>query len=168
MRPSPDVVGRPQLAWLLSLPVVARGDVFRAAESGGRAGGSSAPLRILLVEDDGVIAEMYRTQLRLDGYVVDVAPDAGAALAALESAPPHLVLLDLRLPGRDGFGVLEELRSRWEVPVVILSNYGEPDLVARGRALGAVDYVVKSRITPPDLSQLIPRWLDAWSDEHRS
>ena len=160
--PAPlDVRSRPTLAWLLSLPSAAEAGVPRSAETGGFQGGGTRPVRVLLVEDDDAIAEMYGMQLRLDGYVVEVARNADDAVCRVEQAVPDLLLLDLLLPGRGGLEVLAEVKERWDgVPVVILSNYGDPELLARGRQMGARDYVVKSRTTPHEVSRSIPRWLE--------
>lgn len=117
--------------------------------------------QVLIVEDDAAIAEMYRIQLEVDGYRVRVAGTADDAFAAIGSCRPDLVLLDVLLPGCDGFALLEQLRDAANVtpPVVILSNYGEPAMVDRGLALGALDYFVKSRVTPDLVSRFIPDWL---------
>lgn len=151
----------PSLGWLLSLPTVA-GPSSRwfAAEAGGGTGSIASPIRILIVEDDPDIAEMYRVQLQRDGYAVDIAGDSVQALRAIEAGPPGLVFLDILLPGRDGFSILAEVRERWRVPVVILSNYSDAEMIERGRRLGAREYLVKSRVTPTDLSRSIASWLD--------
>jgi len=122
---------------------------------------AGARVEVLIVEDDATMAEMYRIQLEVDGYRVRVAGSVDDALAAIERCPPDLVLLDVLLPGRDGFSLLEQLRAgaNGTPPVVILSNYGEPAMVDRGLALGALDYFVKSRVTPDVVSQSIPDWL---------
>jgi CheY-like chemotaxis protein len=123
--------------------------------------GSRRPVEVLIVEDDQAIAEMYRIQLVADGYRVRVVGTATDALTAIDRREPDLVLLDVLLPGRDGFAVLEHLRQALEPapPVVILSNYGEPSMVDRGLSLGAIDYFVKSRVTPDIVSRSIPEWL---------
>ena len=168
VRSTPEATGRPSLRALLALPVLARPDLrWFAAESAGAGGGSGPAVRVLIVEDDPAIAEMYQMQLRHDGYEVDVAHDARAALLAMEQGAPHLVLMDVLLPGRDGFSILAEVRERWPVPVVMLSNYGDPDMVDRGRRLGAREYLVKSRVTPTWISQAIPNWLGESNDERR-
>src|SRR5919204_6544372 len=102
-------------------------------------------MRLLLVEDDVMIGAGVRAGLRQDGYVVDWVQDASAAELALKSEPAYaLVLLDLGLPGRDGFALLESLRRRGNrIPVlVITARDGVPDRV-RGLDLGADDYLVK-------------------------
>jgi CheY-like chemotaxis protein len=75
---------------------------------------------------------------------------------------PDIIFLDIRLPKMDGFAVLEALRSgeqTKDVPVVILSNYGERELVERGLTLGALEYLIKSQTTPANLSRGVEGWL---------
>lgn len=119
-------------------------------------------IRVLMIEDDSSIAEMYRLQLEHDGYAVAVATTGDIAFATLTGSAPDVVLLDLLLPDRSGFEVLAALNERFpnHPPVVILSNYGEPSMIDRGRALGAVDYLVKSRVTPAEISEQIPSWVE--------
>jgi two-component system, response regulator len=117
--------------------------------------------RVLIVEDDVSVAQMYRLKLELDGYTVDIAADG---LAALEKAMtlPDIIFLDIRLPKKDGFTVLEELRgqeSTADIPVIILSNYGEKELVDRGLKLGAMEFLVKAQTSPIVLSEGIDEWL---------
>ena len=113
---------------------------------------------VLFVEDDVTIREMYRMQLVNDGMEVVVASDGAAGLEAARRRRPDLVLLDLRLPEVDGFAVLAALKSDpdlLDVPVLVLSNYGDPDMVRRGRGMGATDYLIKSRTMPGDLSRRV-------------
>lgn len=114
-----------------------------------------------MVEDDVSIADMYRVQLEHDGYRVTVATTAELALTSLSEDAPDIVLLDLLLPDRSGFEMLAALNERFPLhpPVVILSNYGEPSMIDRGRSLGAVEYLVKSRVTPSEISSQIPIWI---------
>ena len=119
-------------------------------------------LRVLLVEDDPSVAQMYKLKLELDGYRVEVAPDGEAALEMARRTAPDIVFLDIRLPKLDGLGVLEALRSdpaTEPVPVVILSNFNEAELVERGAKLGALDHLIKSQTTPARLVGGIESWL---------
>jgi DNA-binding NarL/FixJ family response regulator len=77
-------------------------------------------------------------------------------------ARPDIILLDLLLPDRGGLEVMLELKQSVpeHPPVVILSNYGEPAMIERGVALGAVEYMVKSRVTPDIVSRSIPEWVE--------
>ncbi len=127
-----------------------------------RAAAAPDDVRVLFVEDDASVAQMYRLKLELDGYVVDVAGDGMAALEKARAVPPDIIFLDIRLPKLDGIGVLEALRadeSTAHIPVVILSNWNEKELVERGATLGALDHMIKSQTTPTRLSQRLSDWL---------
>jgi len=119
-------------------------------------------VRVLFVEDDASVAQMYRLKLELDGYTVEVAGDGLVALEKAKTMHPDIIFLDIRLPKLDGLGVLERLRadpSTAPIPVVILSNWNEKELVERGVKLGALDHLIKSQTTPARLSQRLKDWL---------
>ena len=125
-------------------------------------GEGSGEIRVLFVEDDASIAQMYKLKLELDGYRVDVACDGEIALKMARSSLPDLIFLDIRLPKLDGLGVLEALRAdpmTRAVPVVILSSHSEKELVERGAKLGVLDHLIKSKTTPAQLADGVPRWL---------
>lgn len=105
---------------------------------------------------------MYRLKLELDGYSVDIAGDGLVALEKARTSHPDIIFLDIRLPKMDGLEVLRKLRAQEKtrnIPVIILSNYDEEDLVARGLRLGAHEYLIKARTTPSSLSEGIEDWL---------
>jgi len=125
-------------------------------------------VRLLLIEDDSAMAQMYRLKLQRDGYTVQVAGDGQAALNMLSGRLPDLIFLDVRLPRMDGFTFLERIRSSTRtknIPVVIVSNYSEADLVSRGLRLGALEYLVKSKTTPGQLSEGVKDWTKPYSFE---
>jgi CheY-like chemotaxis protein len=102
-------------------------------------------VRVLFVEDDPSVAQMYKLKLELDGYQVQVATDGEVALQMATASPPDMIFLDIRLPKMDGLAVLEALRANERtrhIPVVILSNYSERELVERGLKLGALEYLI--------------------------
>jgi DNA-binding response OmpR family regulator len=108
-------------------------------------------LHILLVEDDPAVAGMYKLKLEMEGYRVTIAGDGEEGLRVAREDKPQLVFLDIRLPKMDGMTVLEAMRSddhTRHIPVLILSNYGEPPLIERGLRLGAREYLLKSQTTP--------------------
>jgi CheY-like chemotaxis protein len=116
---------------------------------------SPANLHILLVEDDPAVSGMYKLKLEMDGYRVTVAADGEEGLRVARDDKPHMIFLDVRLPKMDGITVLEALRKddhTRHIPVVILSNYGEPPLIERGLRLGAREYLLKSQTTPSGVS----------------
>jgi CheY-like chemotaxis protein len=123
---------------------------------------SSEDIRVLFVEDDASIAQMYTLKLELDGYRVDVAGDGERALEMARASLPDIIFLDIRLPKLDGLGVLEALRADPKtrtVPVVILSSHSEKELIERGAKLGVLDHLIKSKTTPAQLAGSLPRWL---------
>jgi two-component system response regulator QseB len=111
-------------------------------------------MRVLLVEDDGMIAQGLQTALRQAGFAVDWMRDGGSAAAALKTSAFDVMLLDLGLPHRDGIDVLRELRKRGDkTPVIILTARDEIQHRIAGLDAGADDYVVK----PFDLDEVMAR-----------
>src|SRR5437868_6320625 len=127
-----------------------------------RAAPDADAVRVLFVEDDVSVAQMYRLKLELDGYSVEVAGDGLVALEKARTMRPDIIFLDIRIPKLDGLAVLEALRAdeaTARIPVVILSNWNEKELVERGIKLGALDHLIKSQTTPARLSQRLKGWL---------
>ena len=111
-------------------------------------------MRVLLVEDDQMIAQGLQTALRQEGYTLDWMRDGASAAAALRSSSFDAVLLDLGLPARDGLDVLGELRRRGDAtPVLILTARDELKDRVAGLDAGADDYIVK----PFDLDEVSAR-----------
>jgi DNA-binding response OmpR family regulator len=111
-------------------------------------------MRVLLVEDDRMIAEAVRTALGQDGHVTDWMADGAAALTALSNSRFDIVLLDLGLPRKDGLTVLKQLRERGDAtPVIIITARDDVRSRVAGLDTGADDYLVK----PFDLDELAAR-----------
>ncbi len=131
-------------------------------DQGSRPHAHEDDVRVLFVEDDPAVAQMYKLKLELDGYTVEIATDGLQGLQMARCNPPDIIFLDIRLPKMDGFGVLEALRQDARtrtVPVVILSNYSERELVERGLQLGALEYLVKSQTTPARVAHSVGDWI---------
>jgi DNA-binding response OmpR family regulator len=110
--------------------------------------------RILVVEDNPDLAFGLRNNLEIEGYSVDVADDGYKALTRARTLRPALIILDLTLPGLDGYRVLRTLRDEGnETPVLILSAHGDEAAKVRGFRLGADDFVTK----PFSLLELLAR-----------
>ncbi len=101
-----------------------------------------APL-ILFIEDDERIRTVLSLSLQRDGFAVAEAGSGEEGLAAFEARPPDVVLVDLRLPGIDGFEVTRALRRASNVPIIIVTAHGDSHDVVAGLEAGADDYVVK-------------------------
>jgi len=116
-------------------------------------------ISILLVEDDSFISGMYQTKLAGLGYKVELQEDGEAAADRLKQDPlPDLVLLDVVLPKKDGFEILEALRAdarTKKLPVILLTNLGQKPDVERGISLGADDYIIKAHYTPSEVVEKI-------------
>jgi CheY-like chemotaxis protein len=114
------------------------------------------------VDDDLIVAEMYRLALSRAGHEVEVASDGVAALRAVLRYRPEIVFLDIRMPKMDGMDVLRELASAdltRSIPVIMLSNYDEPGLVKESMSLGAKEYLVKAGTNPADLGRRVSQWV---------
>jgi DNA-binding response OmpR family regulator len=98
---------------------------------------------VLVIDDDEAVRERVRLRLAVEGFVVDEAADGERGLELAQQHPPHLVVLDLVLPGLSGLEVLQRLREVSNVPVVLLSALSEEGDRVSGLELGADDYVVK-------------------------
>ena len=119
--------------------------------------------RILIVEDDKFLLNAYRVKLQKSGFEIKIAMDGEEAIEALKGYTPDLILLDLILPKKDGFAVLEELKTNenWgKIPVLIASNLGQKEDLDRGMALGAKDFVVKTDLSLDDLVKKINSFLE--------
>lgn len=105
---------------------------------------------IMVVDDDQEMLRMLERILELEGYSVTKAADGDSALALIEDCKPELVILDIMMPGLDGYQVLDSIRQRSDVPVVMLTAKCEVNSLMRALVLGADDYV-KKPFRPPEL-----------------
>ena len=110
--------------------------------------------KVLIVEDDKFLSELIATKLTKEGFEIEVAGDGEAGLAMISEKKPHIVLLDIMLPGMSGFEVLEAKNKDEaikDIPVLILSNFGQESKVQEGLDLGAKDYLVKANFTTGEI-----------------
>jgi two-component system KDP operon response regulator KdpE len=104
---------------------------------------TTTPYRVLVVDDEPHLVRAVRMYLELQGYTVFGANSGEEALEAVREKLPDLVVLDVMMPGLDGFETLEELRRFSQAPVIMLTARGEEDQKVQGLRLGADDYVTK-------------------------
>jgi DNA-binding response OmpR family regulator len=109
--------------------------------------------KILIVDDDNNIAELISLYLTKECYDTKIVNDGEEALAAFETYNPNMILLDLMLPGIDGYQVCREVRAKSNVPIIMLSAKGEIFDKVLGLELGADDYIMK----PFDSKELVAR-----------
>ena len=114
--------------------------------------------KILLIEDDKFLRDLISQKLKSEGYEVVEAAEGREGLEKIKKEKPNLVLLDLVLPGIDGFEVLKKIKedpSTSSLPVIILSNLGQKDSVEKGLKMGAVDYLIKAHFTPTEIIEKV-------------
>ena len=114
--------------------------------------------KILIIEDDKFVRELIFQKLTEEKFEVVAAKDGEEGVEKTESEKPDLVLLDLILPGVDGFEVLSRIRRNpltEKVPIVVLSNLGDKGDVDRGIKLGANDYLIKAHFTPKEIVEKV-------------
>lgn len=114
--------------------------------------------KILIVEDDKFLRELISQKLKNEGYEISEAIDGEEGIKKIKDEKPSLVLLDLILPGIDGFEVLTRMKQDpavSAVPVIILSNLGQKEDVERGLKIGASDYLIKAHFTPGEIIEKI-------------
>lgn len=105
-------------------------------------------MKILVVEDEVVLAKVLKEKFERSGFEVQVAGDGEVALTMARSFMPDIIALDLVLPKKNGFTVLQELKgdlAMKETPIIVVSNLGEDSDIKRAISLGAADYFVKSQ-----------------------
>ncbi len=114
--------------------------------------------KILIVEDDKFLRELIVRKLSNEGYEVVEAVDGEQGVQKIKETKPDLVLLDLILPGIDGFEVLAQKKEDpfvASIPVIVLSNLGQKEDVDRGLGLGATDYLIKAHFTPGEIIEKV-------------
>lgn len=110
--------------------------------------------KILLVEDEEMLANMYEVKFKNEGYELLKAHDGAKGLEMMKSTKPDFVLLDIIMPKMDGFSVLSAMKEDSElqnIPVLLLTNLGQDEDIEKGKKLGAVGYLVKANVTPIDV-----------------
>lgn len=110
-------------------------------------------MKILIIEDDLSIAELENDYLTMSGFECDIATDGNSGLGKARSGDYALIIVDIMLPGRDGFSICKEIRAESDVPIIFLSAKSDEIDKVRGLGLGADDYMTK----PFSPSELVAR-----------
>jgi len=111
-------------------------------------------IKVLVVEDDSFLRELISKKLSDNNFEVIQADNGALALEIAKKESLKIILLDLIIPEKDGFEVLQELKSdprTQNIPVVILSNLGQKEEIQKGLNMGAVDFLVKAHFTPDEI-----------------
>jgi DNA-binding response OmpR family regulator len=115
---------------------------------------------ILIIEDEEVLTQVLSKKLKARGYSVKNAPDGEEGLLILRQGGIDLVLLDMMMPKMTGYEVLEKIKAEnISVPVIIISNSGQPVDIEKAMALGASDYIVKAELDPEEIAGKVKKAL---------
>ena len=119
--------------------------------------------KILIVEDDSFLSDMYTTKFQMKGYMVGLAKNGREAMEEIKKEKPDIILLDVLMPQMDGFEFLENFKKKKEfgnIPVIILTNLGQKREVEKGLNLGADDYIIKAYFTPKEVVEKVENLLN--------
>jgi DNA-binding response OmpR family regulator len=118
--------------------------------------------KILLIEDDVFLSNIYSKKFESEGFEMLIALDGEKGLKLALSKEPDLILLDLLLPGLNGFEVLKALRKderAKKIPVILLTNLSQKEDIEKGLALKADDYLIKTHFMPSEIVEKIKKFL---------
>jgi len=116
--------------------------------------------KILIVDDDVTLVEMYSERLKAEGFEVEAAPDGVECLLKTKEWKPDLILLDIMMPKKNGFETLEELKSSPEtesIPVIMLSALIQGENKTRVKSVGAIGYIIKSETMPGEVLEEVKK-----------
>lgn len=118
--------------------------------------------KVLIVEDDDILRDIYALKLEMEGFDVETARDGQEGLEKVDKVKPDLIILDMMMPRVDGMQFLQRYRQDKVAPeakVLVASNKSSPEQVQEAKRLGATDYLIKSQITPDELVEHIRKHL---------
>lgn len=120
-------------------------------------------IKILIAEDEHFLVTALKDNFKAEGYEVETASNGEEAVAKIKKEMPNIVLLDLLMPKKDGFYVLQEIKKNPEcrtIPIIVLSNFGGDAEIKRALEMGADDYFVKSQHPIEEVIEKIKEYLD--------
>jgi DNA-binding response OmpR family regulator len=118
--------------------------------------------KILIIEDEKLLAEMYRDKFKRAGFKIYLAFNSEEGLFLVKKEKPDLIILDILLPGENGINFLEKLKKDPEtalIPVVVCSNYDDPEIKNKAKELGVKTYLIKANYTPREIINEIKAYL---------
>jgi two-component system, OmpR family, alkaline phosphatase synthesis response regulator PhoP len=118
--------------------------------------------KILIIEDEKVLSEMYKFKFAKEGYEVLSAMEVEEGLGLAKSEKPDLIILDILLPKENGISLLEKRQNMKEIldiPVIVLSNFDDNETKSKAFSLGAKDYLIKSNFDPHEILSKIKSYL---------
>ena len=114
--------------------------------------------KILIIDDDPFIADMYVIKFKNEGFEVAAASDGKTGIEQATRMKPDVILLDVVMPSTDGFDILQQLRKDTTLghpKIVFLTNFGQREDIDRGMRMGADDYIIKAHFTPSEVAERV-------------
>ena len=121
--------------------------------------------KILIIEDEEIILDLLKKKLAQEGFEISIAENGEEGLRIMKQVLPDLVLLDIVMPKMGGFEVMEEMRKDSElkrIPVIVVSNSGQPVEIDKARELGAKDWLIKTEFDPKEVIDKVKRQLPSF------
>ena len=119
---------------------------------------------ILIIEDDKFYDNIFQKKFLMAGYDLTIATDGLQGVEQAIQRKPDIILLDLIMPNQDGFETIQKLKENQalqEVPIIVLSNLGQPNDIEKAKQLGAVDYIVKASISLQEVVDKVTAYLSS-------
>jgi DNA-binding response OmpR family regulator len=119
-------------------------------------------IKVLIIEDDGYISDMYKIKFKSENFDTIIASDGIEGMKYLEKEMPDIILLDIVMPQIDGFNVLKMIKKEKRldnIPVILLTNLSQKENIERGFELGANGYIIKAHFTPSEVVKKIKETL---------
>lgn len=114
--------------------------------------------KILIIEDEEVMSSLLRRKLSQEGYTVEIARDGEEGLEKMKKEKPDLILLDIIMPKKGGFEVMEEMekdKNLRTIPIIVISNSGQPVELDKAKELGAKDWLIKTEFDPQEVIEKV-------------
>lgn len=118
--------------------------------------------KVLIIEDEKILAEMYKEKIEKEGFEVFLAFDSKEGLELAKKKKPDLILLDILLPGENGVSLLKKIKKDpeiFQIPILAFSNYDDQFTKKETLGLGAKDYLIKANYTPKEIVERIKNYL---------
>lgn len=120
----------------------------------------SNKFKILIIEDEKILSDVLKSKLEKEGYEVAVAVDGDEGLNKLKLEKPDLALLDIVMPKVNGYEVLEKIQEeKINIPIIVISNSGQPVEIEKIKKMGAVDYLIKTKFNPIEVVEKVKKYL---------
>ena len=116
--------------------------------------------KILIIEDEELMYNLLERKLTADGYKITVAKDGIEGMEMMKKEKPDLILLDIVMPKKNGFEVMEEMQKEKElrgIPIIVISNSGQPVEIDKARELGAKDWLIKTEFDPQEVIKKVKK-----------